>query len=84
VGAVWELPAKQHSQSSPFPLKLGWISSAIYQIPNYQIFFQILRIFFFFISFKNPQTTIAIKFLTHIISCIGYVPWPAWSGNNIF
>ena len=23
VGAVWELPAKQHSQSSPFPLKLG-------------------------------------------------------------
>jgi hypothetical protein len=25
VGAVWELPAKYHSQSSPFPLKLGWI-----------------------------------------------------------
>ena len=23
VGAVWELPTKQHSQSSPFPLKLG-------------------------------------------------------------
>ena len=23
VGAVWELLAKQHSQSSPFPLKLG-------------------------------------------------------------
>ena len=29
VGAVWELPAKQHSQSSPFPLKLGWIGCAI-------------------------------------------------------
>ena len=28
VGAVWELPAKQHSQSSPFPLKLGWIGCA--------------------------------------------------------
>jgi hypothetical protein len=25
MGAVWELPAKQHSQSSPFPLKLGLI-----------------------------------------------------------
>ena len=23
VGAVWELHAKQHSQSSPFPLKFG-------------------------------------------------------------
>jgi hypothetical protein len=23
VGSVWELPAKQHSQSSPFLLKLG-------------------------------------------------------------
>ena len=29
VGALWELPAKQHSQSSPFPLKLGWIGCAI-------------------------------------------------------
>ena len=29
VGAVWELPAKQHSQSSPFPLKLGLIGCAI-------------------------------------------------------
>ena len=24
VDAIWELPAKQHSQSSQFPLKLGW------------------------------------------------------------
>ena len=29
VGAVWELPAKWHSQSSLFPLKLGWIGCAI-------------------------------------------------------
>ena len=27
--AVWELPAKEHSQSSPFPFKLGWIGCAI-------------------------------------------------------
>ena len=31
VGAVWELPAKYHSQSSPFPPKSGWIGCAIYQ-----------------------------------------------------
>ena len=29
VGDIWELPAKKHSQSSPFPLKLGWIGCAI-------------------------------------------------------
>jgi hypothetical protein len=29
VGALLELPAKCHSQSSPFPLKLGWIGCAI-------------------------------------------------------
>ena len=29
AGAAWELPAKYHSQSSPFPLKLGWIGCAI-------------------------------------------------------
>ena len=27
--AVWELPAKEHSQSSPFPLRLGWNGCAI-------------------------------------------------------
>ena len=25
VGAVWELPAKQHSQSSAIWMKMGWI-----------------------------------------------------------
>ena len=29
VGAVWELPAKKHSQSSPLPPNLGWIGCAI-------------------------------------------------------
>ncbi len=29
VGAIWELPAKEHSQYSPFPLKLGWIGCAL-------------------------------------------------------
>jgi hypothetical protein len=34
------------------------------------IFFQIVRICFFKNFIKNPQTTIALTFLTHIISCI--------------
>jgi hypothetical protein len=29
MGAVWELPAKYHSRSSPFPPKLGWIGCVI-------------------------------------------------------
>ena len=29
VGAIWELSAKYQSQSSQFPLKLGWIGCAI-------------------------------------------------------
>ena len=28
-GAVWELPAKRHSQSSQTWLKMGWIGCAI-------------------------------------------------------
>ena len=31
VGAVWELPAKQHSQSSQTWVEMGWIDCAIYQ-----------------------------------------------------
>ena len=31
---VWELPAKQLSQSSPFPLKLGSIGCAIQQVTS--------------------------------------------------
>ena len=29
VGSVWELPAKEHSQSSPFSPEFGWIGCAI-------------------------------------------------------
>ena len=46
MGAVWEIPAKKHSQSSPILVEMG----------NYFI--------------KNPQTTIALTFLAHIISAI--------------
>ena len=37
------------------------------------IFFQIFRIYSFNYFIKNPQTTIALTFLTHIISTIGGV-----------
>ena len=29
VGAVWELPAKYHSQASPIWVEMGWIGCAI-------------------------------------------------------
>ena len=75
-GAVWESPAKQHSQSSPFPPKLGWIGCAIQQaapkqLPQFFPYFQ--HTYFFNYLIKNPQTTIALTFLTHIISGIGGV-----------
>ena len=75
MGAVWELPAKQHSQSSPFSLKLGWIGCAIQQVTPKRLprFLKIFRIYFFNNFSKNPQTTIALTFLTHIISGIGGV-----------
>ena len=38
------------------------------------IFFQIFRIHFFNHFIKNPQPTIALTFLTHIISDIGGMP----------
>ena len=37
-------------------------------------FFQIFRIHSFYYFIKNPQTTIALTFLTYIISAIGGVP----------
>ena len=32
VGAVWELPTKQHSQFSPIRVKMGWIGCVIQQV----------------------------------------------------
>ena len=55
---------------------MGWIGCAIYQVTPKRLprfLFHIFRIFFFNYFIKNPQTTIAPKFLTHIISAIGGV-----------
>ena len=75
VGAVWELLPKQHSQSSPFPPKFGWIGCAIQQAtPNSSHdFLQTFSMFFQGYFIKNPQTTIALPSLTHNISAIGDV-----------
>ena len=35
LGAVLDLPANQHSQSGPIPLKKGWIGCAYYG-PHYR------------------------------------------------
>ena len=61
------------------PNKLGWKwvgLAALFsrQLPNGSPnFFQTFSIYFFNYFIKNPQTTIALTFLTHIISGIGGV-----------
>ena len=54
--------------------RLDWLC---YLAGNFQtapmIFFQIFRINFFNHLIKNPQTTIALTFLTHNISGVGGV-----------
>ena len=58
VGAGWKLPAKQHSQSSPFSPKLGWIGCAIQQatykrLPGFSFFFFFhFNIFIFILLFS--------------------------------
>jgi hypothetical protein len=48
------------------------------QLPNgSQDFFQTFSIYFFNYFIKNPQTTIALPFLTHNISAIGGVVYVA-------
>ena len=68
VGAVWELPA----DSAQFEWK--WAGLAVLfsrYLPNgTHDFFQNFRIYFIKDFIKNPQTTIALTFLTHIISGI--------------
>ena len=46
VGAVWKLPDKQHSQSSQFLPKLGWIGCAIQQTTSQDFFSLILQFSF--------------------------------------
>ena len=57
-------------------LKLGWIGCAIQQVTpkRHPQFFSNFQDMFFFNHFvKNPQSTIALTFLTNIISDIGGV-----------
>ena len=71
LGALQKLPVKQHSQSSPFPLKLGWFGCAIQQVtskglPGFLFCFNILILIYFF---KHETiSTFAPTFWTHIIS----------------
>ena len=76
VGAVQELPAKQHSQSSPFSPKLGWIGCAIQQatskrLPGFLFRFNFL-ILIFFLKYKTIETH-ARAFLPLNISAVGSV-----------
>ena len=45
-------------------------------------FFHILSIFFLNYLIRNPQTTIALTFLTHIISGIDGVYYDPWSAKK--
>ena len=51
---------------------MGWIGCAIWQKTSkrHPGFFPNFQDMFFKDFFKNPQTTIALTFLAHIISCI--------------
>ena len=75
VGAVWKLPAKQHRQSSPIWVKMGWIGCAIQQVTSKRLpqFFHIFRIFFLNDFIENPQTRNAPIFLPLNISVVGSV-----------
>ena len=87
VGAFQKLPARQHSQSSPFPPKLGWIGCAIQQanpkrLPGFFFLFYIM----FFIYFSKYETieTHASAFLALIISAVVSVlgKHPIWHENK--
>ena len=78
MGAVWKLPAKQHSQSSPFSPKLGWIGCAIQQATSKQLpgfFFINILIFIYLFKYKTIETH-ARAFLLLNISAVGSVKWP--------
>ena len=59
-GAVWMLPDKQHSQSSPIWLKISWISCAIQQATSKRLtgsFFPfIIFILIYFFKYKSIET----------------------------
>ena len=76
---LWEPIRSFLLNSTPNPAKLGWKWAGLAvlfsrQLPNRSHnFFQSFSICFFNYFIKNPQTTIALTFLTHIISAIGGV-----------
>ena len=82
VGAVWDLPTKQHSQYGPFPQKLD---CAIQQptlkwLPRSFSYFQHN---FVLIKKNIPQTTFTLTFLTHIIARIRGVSKAGFFGISI-
>ena len=83
LGALQKLPAKQHSQSSPFPLKLGWFGCALQQVtskglPGILFRFSIL-IFIYFLNMKPypllPPYFGRILFLSQMV-CLVCKPNP--------
>ena len=66
-----------NNTANPAHFHSNWAGLAVLfsrKIPNgTQFFFQIFRIYIFDYFIKNPQTTIVLTFLTHIISAIGGV-----------
>ena len=97
LGVFQKLPAKQHSQSSPFPPKLGWIGCAIQQanpkwLPGFFFLFNI-KIFIYFFKYEIIETH-AHTFLTLNILAISRVGtlagdlgginiWTPWSNGNM-
>ena len=75
----WEPFGSCLLKSTANPAKLGWKWAGLAvlfsrQLPNgSHDFFQTFSIFFKDYFIKNPQTTIALPFLTHNISAIGGV-----------
>ena len=76
---LWEPFGSCLLNSTANPAKLGWKWAGLAvlfsrQLPNgSHDFFQTFSIFFLNYFIRNPQTTIALAFLTHNISAIGVV-----------
>ena len=73
MGAILELPGKQHNQSGPFPHKLDWIGFAGNSQTALTIFFIFSAYIFFYFFWYETIETHAFAFLTHIILAISGV-----------
>ena len=80
VGAVWSCLLNSTANSAHFhPSLAGLAVLFCRQLPNgSHDFFQTLSIFFLDYLIKNPQTTIALPFLTYNTSTIGGVKRPSF------